>query len=179
MPGMIDEQVEGAEPQEAAEPAEGGSGIGNRTKSADAIPKELRGEYERLVLAAAKILYSEEAKDMVQQQMARQVPLPQMIGEGAAGLMAMVLKQAKGRISAPSVIAATLEVAAEVADFVSEASSGEMAVDEEVRRQAMQFAAATVMQGIGMDKGAVQGALMGQSQQAPQAQPAGAQPPEA
>lgn len=178
--GMIDQQTapQEAAPEEAAPKgaAPNKGRLGSRTKAADAIPQELRGEYERLVVAAAKILYSEQAKELVQQQLSRQVPPAQMIGEGAAGLMGMVLKQTKGQISAPSIVAASIEVAAEVADFVAEIGKP---VSEEDRKGAMQFAAATVMQGIGMQKGQVQGALMGQTQQAPQGDPAGAVPTEA
>jgi len=170
MAGMIDEQTEAEAPhpdsEEGAESPEqerAQAGIGSRTKAADAIPAELKPEYERLVMAAAKILYSEQAKDLVMQQMSRQVPPAQMIGEGAAGLMGMVLRAAKGQVSAPSVVAAAIEVAAEVADFVSEAGKP---VSEDDRKGAMQFAAATVMQGIGMQKDQVQNALMGQTQQA-------------
>lgn len=166
MPGLIDDELESPqheagetpayenrEPaeEEATEPVPAGpgnakGGIGNRTGANKAIPAQLQDMYQRIVLAGAKIMYSPEMKDVVSEQFKRQVPPWQKVGEGAVGLMGIILQQARPVPPPEIIVAATIELAGEVAEFFGEAG---LQISEDDRKKALQFASITILQGLG------------------------------
>lgn len=64
-------------------------------KLAASIPPEKQQAYQKAALAAKKILYSDETRDMVLQAIQQDAPMDQKLGHNAAGLVLILDKESK------------------------------------------------------------------------------------
>ena len=159
MPGLIESQMQGGAPaapqQDPAAPAAPGaapSGGGQITPESVMQGLHLQPAQQeplqRIVLAGKKVMYSEQTHAIVAQTLQGPGPLPKKLGEGIAGLMGMLAKEAKGALPAPLLIPAGMVLVAEGADFMRRA--GQQVTDVDVG-QAFEYMVGAVLRVMKID----------------------------
>ncbi len=113
-------------------PTPEGEGPQYRSRVAEAIPPELRGAFRQACAAGKRIFYAEEMREEIQKQLSGNAPLWQKIGEGTAKLVMMIDQQSKKTLPQELVVPLGIELASEIADFLSEA--GETMSDEDKQK---------------------------------------------
>lgn len=134
----------------------------------EAIPANMQAAFKQIVEAARKVLYSEEMKDEIQKELARDVPIWKKLGEGVAKLLVMLDQQSKKTMPQALIIPAAIEIVADAADFLTK--TGEEVTPEDLQAAMAYVAVAIAKIYRAPDEQITQ--MFGQA--APQAQPEGA-----
>lgn len=104
--------------QRAAEPA--AEEPFQRPDTAKLVPKGAEDAYARIVAAGQKLMYSQDMRDDLQKEVAREVPVAQKMAEGVVGLMLTMDKQTKGGLPMEALFPAALELLNEAAAILTE-----------------------------------------------------------
>ena len=157
--------------EEQGEPNEQG-GSKYKTKAVSAIPDNLKGAFESVVLAGIKVMSSEGAIPLIQQEMQSNKPMFQKLGESVAGLMGIIAQESKGKMSKDVMIPAALELIGEAADFITRSKLGQVGPDDV--KKASQYLVILMLHGQGASQDQITQVMTGnqsQPQSQPQAQP--------
>jgi hypothetical protein len=98
------------------------------------VPEAQRDAVERIVAAGVKFMYSPQAREQVQQDIARQAPVPQKLAESTLGLMLTLDQQAKGGLPAEAMLPAGMELLGEAGEILS--AAGELVTQEDYNEAA-------------------------------------------
>jgi len=85
------------------------------------IPKGQEDAVERVVAAGLKTMYAPGMREELQNEVNRDVPVPQKLAEGVVGLVLTLDKQTKGGIPMPAIFPAILMLLAEGAEVLNAA----------------------------------------------------------
>lgn len=96
-----------------------------------ALPENARDGVTRIILAGRKIMYASETKQIIEDELAQDIPDWQKIGESVAGLMTIIDGQANGKIPSAYIVPAAIQLVFDAADFMSDTGRIEPS-DEEV-----------------------------------------------
>jgi hypothetical protein len=126
------EPLEGA-PEGAAEGEAGEQGdlspAGVRAKMN--LPDNLKGAYDRVVLAGMKVMFSPETHQQAMSFLSEENgPADQRIGQGVAALMGLLIKQSNNTMPPQVVIPAGIELVAAAGDFLKQ--SGDQVTDDDI-----------------------------------------------
>jgi hypothetical protein len=78
-------------------------------------------QVQRVVIAGMKVMFSPQSHQLVLKTLQGPGSIDQKLGQGIAGLMGLLLQEAKGSIPAPLVIPAALILLAHAVDFLNKA----------------------------------------------------------
>lgn len=121
-------------------------------------------QLERIVLAGRKVMFSAESHHLMSEQMDGPGPIAEKLGQGAAGLMGLLMQESKGSIPPNLIIPAGLILLAHAADFMRQA--GDTVTDQDIAAGMGVMVSATLSaSGIDPDKVAQIGAQSAQSAQ--------------
>lgn len=119
-------------------------------------------QLERIVLAGRKVMFSAESHHLMAEQMDGPGPIAEKLGQGAAGLMGLLMQESKGSIPPNLIIPAGLILLAHAADFMRQA--GDTVTDQDIAAGMGVMVSATLSaSGIDPDKVAQIGAQAMQS----------------
>jgi hypothetical protein len=85
------------------------------------IPQDMQDGYQRIVLAAKKIMYSEQLKPQMMALLKEPGTTGEKIGKGVVALMAILYSQSNNTLPPQLIIPAATELVAEAADFLRKA----------------------------------------------------------
>ncbi len=132
----------------------------------------------KVVDAGEQILYSEQTRDLVLQQLSQEGDPLEIIGAGTAKIMAILQNKAKGTIPPEAFVPAANVLMCRVLDFAEQI--GAVQVDNETVAQATQETNSAVLQVLGVSPQQLEGMMKGQGASAlqggPSPQPAGSMP---
>jgi hypothetical protein len=94
-------------------------------------PPELRDDVERVVAAGMKILYGNDMREEVQQELARNVPMAQKLGEAVVGLLLTLDQQSRGGIPEAVLAPAAQALLGEAAEIAQ--AAGQPVTEEEFK----------------------------------------------
>jgi RNA 3'-terminal phosphate cyclase len=142
------------------------------------VKPEQKKAVERIVTAGIKVMYSEQTRSMLSEQLGQQGDPAEVAGEGIAKLVALLFKESKGTMPMDAGMLAAQILLLEGLDFLEQ--SGRVQATPEVVASATKSMIAYLLQlfGVSQDKlaemMAAGGSQQGQEEQVPeQAQPAG------
>lgn len=148
------------------------------------VPPEHKDVVDRVVAAGMKIMYAPGMREELLNEIKRDVPVPQKLAEGAAGLLLTLDKQTEGGIPMPALFPAALLLLGEAADVL--ATSGQAVTQDDYNEAAqMMFVIMArkmgakdeeIMGGMEQMVAGAGGAPGGAPQAAPQAPPQGMPP---
>jgi hypothetical protein len=98
------------------------------------VPKELHDVVERITAAGVRFIYSPQAREQVEQDIASQKPTPQKLAESTLGLLLTLDGQTKGGLPADALFPAGLELLGEAAEILS--AAGELVTQEDYNEAA-------------------------------------------
>lgn len=84
----------------------------------DKTPQQLRDPLERAVMAGNKIMYSEKTSRMFKNQMSQKLPLPELVGEGAAKLMGILYADSQKQLPMRVLIPAGMILVLQALEFM-------------------------------------------------------------
>ena len=119
MAGMIDEARKA--PDSASPGKDSGAVTPDSVRAKMNIPSDMQKGYEAIVLAARKIMYSDQMKPQMMELLKGPGSMGEKIGKGVVALMAILWDQTNGTIPPQLVIPAATELVAEAADFLRKA----------------------------------------------------------
>jgi hypothetical protein len=96
------------------------------------VPAALAGALDRIVLAGRKVLYSEQMKPQIVQQMQGPGDLGTKIGTGVVGLLAILMSKSNGTFPPQLVVPAAVILCAEAADLLR--TAGANVTDPDIAR---------------------------------------------
>lgn len=85
------------------------------------IPKGSEDAVQRVVAAAMKTMYSPAMREELQNEISRDVPIPQKMAEGVVGLVLTLDKQTQGGIPQAAIFPAVLMLLGEAAELLTSA----------------------------------------------------------
>lgn len=85
------------------------------------IPPELQDQYERLVMAGKKVLYSEQMAPQIQELLQGPGELGEKLGQGVVALLAVLIDKANGTLPPQLIIPAGIELVVEAGNFLKDA----------------------------------------------------------
>lgn len=141
------------------------------------IPPQLQDVYARLVLAAKKLLYSQQLKPQVEALLKGPGSIGDKLGHGAVALMAILHSQTNGNMPPQLIIPVATEMVAEAGDFLRKAG---MKVTDDDIAEGMAVMVAEILQRAGVTPDKLPELLKQQGPVPPQGapdQPAGAPAP--
>ena len=144
------------------------------------VPPELMEQFERVVLAGKKVMYSPQMEDTIKEELAGDGPIEKKLAFAVAGLIAMLDKQAKPKLPVKVIVPAAIELLYDAADFISNAGLAP-AITPEQLKTATQAMVMLVLKMYGSNDEQIKQAMSGKMQ-APavnDAAPEPAQPPAA
>ena len=107
--------------EDAQQPAQGGRQVGAQSiREQMQVPPELQDTYQRLVMAAKKILFSPQMDGPIQELLQGEGALGDKIAQGVFALVGMLMDKARGAVPPPLVIPLAVEMVGEAADFLEE-----------------------------------------------------------
>ncbi len=183
MPGddaedMSEGEPEGSKPGEQEGEQKGQTGsitvekIGQMQQALMAkVPPQMKGAFDRIVLAGKKVMYDPRSSDLVKRELERQAPIDEKLAKAGVGLVAILKKEAKGTMPPDAAVLAGAYLVLEMADFVVQIGT---AVSSQDVRDALDQYMALSMMAAGAGKDQIMGAITGQ--QAPAAPQAPMQP---
>lgn len=138
------------------------------------IGPEMKGAFTRVVTAGETVMYSQQSRQLVIDQLQHAGDPAEVVGTAVAKLMALLMGQAKGTIQPKALIPAATVLLCDALDVAEKA--GMMKVDANVLAEAMHTMSSSILQllGVGPDK---LNRLMQQRQQQGPAQPDQLAPP--
>lgn len=126
---------EGAEPP-AAEAAEGAKPGGdaegakfNKPDITQFIPEDMRDAVDRVVAAGHKMIYSPQMREQVMEEIQRDVPVAQKLGEAVVGLLLTLDSKSQGGIPEAAIFPAAVGLLGEAAEILR--SVGETVTQED------------------------------------------------
>lgn len=123
------------------------------------IPEEAKDAVARVVAAGIKYMTSPQMRDDVQQEIQRDVPMPQKLAEATTGLMLSLDKQSQGGIPMAAMFPAAMELLGEAAEVM-------VAAGQPVTQADYNEAAQMMFVMIGKRVGATEEQMMGAAEQA-------------
>lgn len=109
---------------------------------------QLQPVIQKMVQAGEKFLYSEETRDLLVQQLNEQGEPDEVIGDGVAKLMAILLNQSKGTAPMEVLIPASAIILCEALDLLEQ--SGQVQLDNEFVAQCFQSMTSSLLQLLGV-----------------------------
>jgi hypothetical protein len=88
------------------------------------------GQLQRIVLAGRKVMFSKQSHHMMIEQLQGPGPIAQKLGEGTAGLMALLMQESKNSLPPSLLIPAGMVLLAYAADFLRK--SGQKVSDADI-----------------------------------------------
>ena len=110
------------------------------------VKPEFRTAFLRVVTAGMKLMYDPQTRGMVTQQLKSQGSPAQVVGEGIAKLMLLLMSKSKGTMPPQAMIPAATVLLCEGLDFAEKA--GMVRVDKAMIASAMQEMTSALMQGM-------------------------------
>ena len=120
------------------------------------LPPGMQKPFMAVVVAGMKIMFSDQTHAQVMQQIEQPGPMPQKLGTGVAGLMAMLFKESNRSIAPQLLIPAGVVLMAHAADFLNKSG---MAVSPQDFGAAMQIMVETLLRAFKVDPGKVTAAI--------------------
>lgn len=117
---------------------------------AAAIPKNLQEAFTRVVKAGMKVMFSEQTHDMMMEQLSQDGELPQVLGEGIAGLMLILYKKSNETMPPEIIIPSGIYLLSEGADFMETIMGEEMPPD--IIADAVEVMTSILMEKFGIKK---------------------------
>ena len=90
-----------------------------KTQSVTFLPKEKTGMFERTITAAHKLLYSEEAKELIERQFSSEGPIEKKLAEAVTALMLLIAQRAKPQMPGDVLFMAAIEMLFEMMDYLT------------------------------------------------------------
>lgn len=91
-----------------------------REKNISNMPTELQKGYERLVTAGMKIMFDKKSNKLLLQQLQRDVPMAQRLGEGTAALVLILWDKSNQTMPPQLIIPVGTELLVQAADFAKQ-----------------------------------------------------------
>src|SRR4030067_1101253 len=137
------------------------------------IPPEMKGAYERIVIAGLKVMFDEKTHKMMLDQLKSSDDIVKNVAEGIAGLMAILYRESKEKMPIPAAIPASFVLMTKALDFAERTMGVEITPD--FLAQATQATAEAVLEKLGISKEMVAEAVQGsQNGEGPGARPGAA-----
>lgn len=108
----------------AAQQPQGGSKL-----SPDALTAQMhlnpqqKPQFDRIVAAGMRIMFDEKTHKLMVEQLQSAGPMPQKLGEGIAGLLGLLVREAKGSLPPDLLIPAGIVLMAHAVDFLNQAGA--------------------------------------------------------
>lgn len=134
------------------------------------IPADMQDGYQRIVLAAKKVMYSEQMKPQMQELLKGPGTMGEKIGKGVVALMAILYSQSNNTLPPQLIIPAATELVAEAADFLSKAG---MKVSDDDVAEGMATMVEEILSRAGVEPDQIPQLLSQQGGQAPAISPDG------
>ncbi len=132
-----------------ATPPPGGGKLGFALPDLRAtLPPQYQPVFDRLVIAAKRVLYDPKTHAMMQRALARNLPMTQKLAEGVAALLLILFREAGGKVPPEVVIPAALDIVGEAAEYVAEVG---MPIDQATYKQACALTAVIISKRFGID----------------------------
>jgi len=164
-----------AQEQQPPQPAQDAP-LSQQVKAQIKVPQELRGAYEKIILAGMKVMFSKETNQMAMQSMQGDGPVEQRLAKGVTDLMTILWKESNESLPPQLILPAAVELTTEAADFLNEAGQEEITVQQ--IGEAIRLMIGLLMQRFGVNEETVkQGAQGAQGQQGQPPQQPPQQPP--
>lgn len=167
MAGMIDEA------RNAPAPASGKEGsltvTADKVRGQMALQGDMADQYDRIVLAAKKIMYSKQMEPEMKKLLQGPGSDGQKIGQGVVAVMGMLYTYMNGAMPPQLIIPAATELVADAADFLSKA--GLKITDDDVA-EGMATMIEEILGRAGINPEQIPELLQQQQQPSPQAQQA-------
>ena len=117
---------------------------------ADSVPKNLQEAFTRVVKAGMKVMFSEQTHDLMMQQLSQDGEMPQVLGEGMAGLMLTLYQKSNQTMPAEVIVPAGIYLLAQGADFL-ETIMGEE-IPPEIMADSVEIMTGILMEKFGIKK---------------------------
>jgi len=114
------------------------------------IPPQLKGAYQRIVLAGQKFLYDPSTRDIIKQQLAGPGPIDQKLGQGISDMMIMLFNKSNHTMPPQLIIPAGVELLIDAAEFLNKAAPN--TVPKEAIGSATEAMIFTLLQKFGIPK---------------------------
>lgn len=114
------------------------------------VPKEQMNAFRRIVTAGEKVMYSQETRQMLEEQMSQQGDPAEVAGEGIAKLVALLFKESRGTMPMDAGMFAAQALLCEGLDFLEK--SGRIQVTNELIGAATKAMFAYLLQLFGVSK---------------------------
>jgi hypothetical protein len=85
------------------------------------IPLQYRQVFDRFVLACKRVMYDPKTHALMQRELAKNVPMAQKLAEGVCGLVLILYQEQKGKVPAPVLIPAAVELIGDAVGFLTQA----------------------------------------------------------
>lgn len=93
------------------------------------IPPKMQQPFQAVIVAGMKMMFSPQSHQLMMQHLSGPQPMPQKLGEGIAGLMALLFQQAQRSIPPQMLIPAGMVLMAHAADFLNKSGQPVTAQD--------------------------------------------------
>ena len=114
------------------------------------IPPELQRSYDRLVLAGMKLMFGEDSHQIMLEQLQKQGPIAQKLGDGISAMLVMMFKESNGNMPPQVLIPAGVTLLLQAADFIKRSGMAEISnVDI---GNAMEIMVGTLFKTFGVDQ---------------------------
>jgi hypothetical protein len=137
-----------AAPKPAAKKAEAGKLSPEAIKAQMHLDPKQAQQLDRIVLAGRKVMYSPESHKLMLKELEGPGTIAQKIGQGVAGLMALLWQESKQSIPPQLLIPAGMVLVADAAQFLKEA--GQDVTDQDIG-QAMEAMMSALFHAGGVD----------------------------
>jgi hypothetical protein len=114
------------------------------------VPADLQSAFQRIVAAGEKVMYSQQTRHMLANQVKQGGEMTELIGEGVAKLFAILYKQSKGTMPMKAAIPAAQVLVCEALDFMEKA--GQIEVSNDVIAETTKAMIAYLLQLMGFSK---------------------------
>lgn len=121
MAGMIDKARNAPAP--ASSKKDSGTVTPDSVRAKMKLPAGMEVPYEKIVLVAKKIMYSQQLKPQVMQLLKGPGTIGQKLGNGVVALMAIVQSQTNNTLPPQLIIPVATEMVAEAGDFMRKAGA--------------------------------------------------------
>jgi hypothetical protein len=152
----------------SSQPAQGGV-TPQALRAKMQIPPQLQGQYQSVVAAGRKIMYSPQMGGQIQQLLQGPGTMGDKLGQGVLALIAILLDKTNRGIPPQLIIPAAIELVAEAGDFLSHAG---VKVTDQDKAQGVSAVIQQILQKSGVSMDQLPALLKQQQQGAPA--PAGA-----
>jgi len=132
-------------------------------ETAAAVPPNLQEGFTRVIKAGMKVMFSEQTHDLMMEQLSQDGELPQVLGEGIAGLMLLLYQKSNETMPAELIVPAGIYLLAKGEEFLETLMKEE--IPPEITAQAVEVMLNILMEKFGINpeqfNGAMQKAMEG------------------